>query len=397
MKRLSLNGRTLTLLGALVPLLALFIYVALRSGPLAPVPVTVTMVESRAIAPAIFGVGALEARYTYKIGPTVAGRVKRVDVQVGDRVRAGQLLGEMDPVDFDDRIAAQMAAFKRAEATVLVAESQAQESSVRKTYAEAQAQRYEQLWQEHWVSAEAVEGKRQELQVAVAGFALAHANLDATRQELSRTRFDREGLLQQRANLRLTAPADGLVARREADPGSTVVAGQAVVEVIDPASLWINARFDQLRAGGLRAGLPAHIVLRSQGGGGFAGRVSLVEPMADAVTEEILAKVAFDSLPKPLPPIGELAEVTVALPAMAASPVVPNASVKRVDGSLGVWLIEEDTLRFAPVKVGATDLDGRVQILDGLKVGERVVVYSQRSIDAHSRVKVVERLPGVSP
>jgi multidrug efflux pump subunit AcrA (membrane-fusion protein) len=119
--------------------------------------------------------------------------------------------------------------------------------------------------------------------------------------------------------------------------------------------------------------------------------------MADAVTEETLAKVVFDSLPEPAPPIGELAEVTVALPAMAASPVVPNASVKRVDGSLGVWLIEDDTLRFAPVKVGATDLDGRVQILDGLKVGERVVVYSQSSIDTHSRVKAVERLPGVSP
>jgi RND family efflux transporter MFP subunit len=392
-----MNRRTLALLAALAPLLALFIYVALRSGPLAPVSVTVTTVESRAIAPAIFGVGTVEARFTYKIGPTVAGRVKRVDVQVGDRVRAGQLLGEMDPVDFDDRIAAQMAAFKRAEATVLVAESQAQESSARRAYAEAQAQRYEQLWQEHWASKEAVEGKRQELQVAVAGFALARANLDAVRQDLSRTRSDREGLLQQRANLRLIAPADGLVARREADPGSTVVAGQAVVEVIDPASLWVNARFDQMRAGGLRAGLPVHIVLRSQGESGIAGRVSLVEPMADAVTEEILAKVAFDSLPKPAPPIGELAEVTVAIAVMAASPVVPNASVKRVDGSLGVWMIEGETLRFAPVKVGATDLDGRVQVLDGLKAGERVVVYSQRSIDTHSRVKVVERLPGVSP
>ncbi len=396
MKRMSPYGRTLGLVGALVPLVALFVYVVLRSGPLAPVPVTVAMVESRAIAPAIFGIGAIEARYTYKIGPTVAGRVKRVDVNVGDRVRAGQLLGEMDPVDFDDRIAAQAAALKRAEATVLAAEAQAQEASARKTYAEAQAQRYEQLWQEHWVSKEAVEAKRQERQVAVAGFAAVHSNLDAARQEFSRIRSDRDGLLQQRANLRLIAPADGLVTVREIDPGATVVAGQPVVEVIDPASLWINARFDQLRASGLRAGLPVHIALRSQGGHGLAGRVSRVEPMADVVTEETLAKVVFDSLPEPLPPVGELAEVTVSLPAMVATPVVPNAAVKRVDGRLGVWLIENDTLRFAPVNVGATDLDGQVQILGGIKVGERVVVYSQRAIDPHSRVKVVERLPVVS-
>ena len=76
--------------------------------------------------------------------------------------------------------------------------------------------------------------------------------------------------------------------------------------------------------------------------------------------------------------------------------MAPNASVQRVAGRLGVWLIEEDKLRFAPVKVGATDLGGWVQILDGLKEGERVVVYSQRALGVRSRVKIVEHLAGVS-
>jgi len=386
----------LALLAVLVPLLALLIYVALRAGPLAPIPVTVTTVESRSIAPALFGIGTVEARYTYRIGPTVAGRIKRVEVHVGDRVQAGQLLGEMDPVDLDDRIAAQEAALKRAESVVLAAEAQVRESLARKTYAEKQSSRYEQLLQTRSVSEEMVEGKRQERQLTEAGFAAARANLDAARQELARIRSDREGLIQQRANLRLIAPVRGLVATRNADPGTTVVAGQSVVEVIDPASLWINVRFDQLRVSGLFAGLPVHIVLRSQDGHRFAGRVLRVEPMADVVTEETLAKVTFDALPKRLPPVGELAEVTVVLSALPAAPVVPNASVQRVDGRLGVWLIEDDKLRFAPVKVGATDLDGRVQILDGLKVGERVVVYSQRALGPRSRVKVVESLTGAS-
>jgi multidrug efflux pump subunit AcrA (membrane-fusion protein) len=83
----SLNGRTLALVGVLGTLLSLFVYVALRSGPLAPVPVTVALAENLAITPALFGIGTIEARYTYKIGPTVAGRIKRVDVDVGDRGR----------------------------------------------------------------------------------------------------------------------------------------------------------------------------------------------------------------------------------------------------------------------------------------------------------------------
>jgi hypothetical protein len=87
----------------------------------------------------------------------------------------------------------------------------------------------------------------------------------------------------------------------------------------------------------------------------------------------------------------------VTLPPLPAAPVVPNASVQRIGGQLGVWLFEGDSVRFAPVKLGAIDLEGRAQILDGLKSGARVVVYSQRSLGAHTRVKLVERLPGVSP
>lgn len=386
----------LALLAVLVPLLGLLIYVAMRSGPLASIPVTVTTVESRSIAPALSGIGTVEARYTYRIGPTVAGRIKRVDVQVGDSVQAGQLLGEMDPVDFNDRIAAQEAALKRGESAVVAAEAQVRETLARKTYAEKQARRYEQLLKTRSVSEESVEGKRQEIQVAEAGFAAARANLGATRQEMARIRSDLYGLIQQRANLRLIAPVPGLVAARNADPGTTVVAGQSVVEVIDPTSLWINVRFDQLRVSGLSAGLPAHIVLRSQEGR-LTGRVLRVEPMADAVTEETLSKVTFDALPKKLPPVGELAEVTVTMSELPAAPVVPNASVKRVDGRLGVWVIDGEKLRFAPIKVGATDLDGRVQILNGLKEGALVVVYSQRALGPSSRVKIVERLEGVSP
>lgn len=393
---LSTHGRTLALAGVLLPLLALFVYVGLRAGPLAPVPVTVAAVEIQSISPALFGIGTMEARYTYKIGPTVAGRIKSVAVQVGDRVKAGQVLGEMDPIDLDDRIGALEATLMRTQANVLAAEAQIQDATARMRFAETQAQRYEKLVEVHSVSEEAVETKRQERQIAEAGLRAARANLDAARQEMVRSRAERDGLTRQRANLHLIAPVAGLVSVRAADPGTTLVAGQAVVEVIDPASVWINVRFDQLRSAGLREELSASIVPRSLAGQTLPGRVARVEPMADAVTEEILAKVVFETLPNPLPPLGELAEVTVALAALPAQPVVGNASVRQLNGQTGVFVVDDDRLRFAPVTLGAADLDGRVQILDGLKSGERVVVYSQKALTADSRFKVVDRLPGVA-
>lgn len=398
MKRwLSMHGRSMALAAVLLLLLGVFAYVALRSGPLAPVPVTLTTVESRAVAPALFGIGTVEARYTHKIGPTFAGRLWRVEVEPGDRVKAGQLLGEMDPVDLDDRIGAQDAALRRAEAGVAAVQAQVLESNARKAFADTQAARYEKLGATRVVSAESIDGKRQEAQVARAALSAVRANLEASRQELERVRAERDGLVRQRANLRLLSPTDGLVSRREADPGTTVVAGQTVIEVVEPGSIWIHVRFDQQRALGLRAQLSARIVLRSQSGEPLAGRVARVESHADAVTEETLAKVEFMQVPGTPPAIGELAEVTVALAEQRPMPVVPNASVQRVDGRLGVWVVEADNLRFAPITTGATDLDGRVQVLKGLSVGERVVVYSRKALAANSRIKIVDRIVPASP
>jgi len=382
MKRLHFQTRTLAIMAVLLPLLALFVYVALRSGPLAPVTVTVSTVEERAIAPGLFGIGTVESRYTYKIGPTFAGRLNRLDVQVGDRVQSGQLLGEMDPVDLDERIHSQEAAVKRAEAQLRDARS-------RQAYAQTQARRFEQLLAVRSTSEEIVTTKKHELQLAEAG-------LDAAREELARTRSERAALLAQRNNLRLVASADGLVAVRDADPGTTVVAGQAVVELIDPKNLWLNVRFDQLGGQGLAAGLPVQIVLRSRAGQALAGHILRVEPMADEVTEETLAKVVFDQRLEPLPPVGELAEVTVTLPALPKAPVIPNAAIQRSNGQTGVWQVMNGDLRFTPVTLGTADLEGHVQVRVGLAAGDRVVVYSAKALSTHSRIKVVDRIPGVT-
>ncbi len=382
MKNLPIQGRSLALLAVIIPLLVLFIYVGLRSGPLAPVAVTVTAVESRAITPALFGIGTVEARYTYKIGPTFAGRIKRLDVHVGDSVKAGQVLGEMEPVDLDDRVRSQDAAAKRSEAAL-------REAEARQAYAKTQARRYEQLLSARAISEEMTTTKKQELQIADAALA-------AAREEISRTRADREGLVAQRSSLRLIAPVDGVIAARDADPGTTIVAGQAVVEIIDPASLWINVRFDQISASGLAGGLPARITLRSRSGQTLTGFVLRVELKADAVTEETLAKVVFEAIPQALPPVGELAEVTVDLPAHVAGPSIPNAAIRRDGDKMGVWQIVDGDLRFTPIKLGPHDLNGWVQVLDGLKVGDQVVSYSEKALTAKHRINIVDHMPGVA-
>lgn len=382
MKLQPIKKRTLGLLAVIIPLLIVFIYVGLRSGPLAPIAVTFVKVEARQISPSLFGIGTVEARYTYKIGPTFAGRIKSLNAQVNDFVSAGQILGEMEPVDLNDQIRSQEATLQRTQSTL-------KEAEARQAFAQSQARRYEQLLKVHSVSEESVATKRQELNIT-------NAALDAARDELNRVSSDREVLMAQKNNLRLIAPVDGIVVERLADPGTTIVAGQSVIEVIDPESLWVNVRFDQISASGLSAKLPAQIVLRSREGKALAGTVLRTEPKADNITEEMLAKISFNMMPKPLPPLGELAEITVTLPALAASPAIPNAAIKHEGNKIGVWKMVDDKLQFTAVKLGSSDLDGYVQVLEGLSNGDQIVRYSEKALTSHSRIHVVEQIYGAS-
>ena len=391
MKLKVLSSKAL-MLGLLVLLLLIvFVFIIRRAGPMAPVRVTVVQAETSTITPALYGIGTVEARRSYLIGPTAASRVLRVLVDVGDAVKAGQLLAEMDPVDLDSRLAALNASVARAHSAVAAADAQTADAQARKALAQTSARRYTELAQQNFVSSGAVEAKAQEQASAEAASRSAQANLLATRQDLLRLKAEHAALAQQRQNLRLVAAQDGVVMSRDAEPGSTVVAGQSVIKLVDPGSLWVKARFDQARSAGLAPGLAADIVLRSNAGVILRGKLARVELQGDSVTQERTAQIAFDALPVGIS-LGELAEVTLSLPGTAPSLVLPNAAIKRYDGQTGVWLLNEGRLSFAPLRLGQSSLDGQVQVLEGLKAGEQVVVYSEKEIDTNSRIEVVKSL-----
>ncbi len=384
----------LGLLGAL--LIAALGYVVMRSGPLAPTRVTVTQATVGSLSPSLFGIGTIEARRAYLIGPTTAGRVSKVLVDVGDTVQAGQLLAEMDPVDLDERASALDASIARAASVVAAAQAQRRDAQARSELAGITARRYVELGAQNFMSAGAVEAKQQEQASANAAVSAADANVAAARQDAQRFAAERAGLRQQRDNVRLLAPAAGVVITRDAEAGSTVVAGQAVLRLIEPASLWIRVRLDQGRSAGLAAGLPASIELRSKPGTRLTGKVARVEATSDSITEERVALVSLDSLPTGLT-TGELAEVTLALPATAPAVLLPNPAVQRQADQVGVWRIEGGKPSFTPVRVGLASLDGQVQVLDGIKAGDEVVVYSEKALTAGSRIKVVDQLAGSQP
>lgn len=381
-------------LGALaVGALVLVGYVLTQAGPLAPVRVTTTTVVQGAVQPAIFGIGTVEARTSWNLGPTSTGRVLSVAVDVGDSVQAGQVLAEMDPVDQDARLAALDAVAQRARSAQQAAQAQLLEAQARRSLAAQNLQRNQSLAAQQFISPSALESRQTELQQADAAVAAARANVDASARELERAQAERQGGQSQRGTLRLRAPSAGVVVARHAEPGSTLNAGQALLQIMDPASLWVRMRVDQGRAQGLALGLPARVTLRSRPGTMLAGRVARLETLADSVTEERVAQVALEpGQAAALATVGELAEVTLDLPTTAPAPVLPNAAVQMRQGVSGVWRLQDGAPHFAPVTLGTASLDGQVQVLQGLAVGDTVVVYSQAPLREGQRVRVQDRL-----
>jgi HlyD family secretion protein len=389
-------GRNATLVAVGIGVALVLGWLVTTQGPLAAARVTVASVEQGPLIASTFGIGTVEARRSYALGPTVTSRVLRVLVDHGDAVKAGQLVAELDPIDLADRVISAERAAERAASTIRAAEAQLAEAQSRAQLATSGARRYAELRAQGFVSQEAADAKTHEANAARAGVDAAGAQVAAARRDHERAQADVAGVGKLRTQARLASPVDGVVSARLVEPGTTVVAGQAVVQVIDPSTLWVRARIDQAQSGGVRAGQPAEIVLRSDPKRAYRGRVQRVDWVSDAVTEERIVNVDFDARPEGIP-VGELVEVTIRVAELATVRSIPAAAVKRVDRQDGVWQVNAGRATFKPVKVGLTTLDGRSQILDGLADGDQVVVHSEQALLPDARVKVVPAIVRPGP
>ena len=372
--------------GVVVFVLLLAGWLLYTKGPLGPPKVTVAAVQKQSFQAGVFGIGTVDARLTYAIGPTQAGRVLKVFADQGDRVSAGKVLGEMDPVDLEQKVASAAASVAKSQSALLVAEAQVRDATSRRDLTRASASRYNSLFAAHAISQELVDVKNNEANAAQASYESALAVLESSRGEITRATAEYAALVNQRNNLQLISPVNGLVVSRDAEPGATVVAGQSVFRLIDPATLWVRTRIDQARFQGISVGQPAGIVLRSNPDQRLSGTVARLEVQADNVTEERFVNVVFNEAPGVLP-LGELAEVTIDFPALPDALVVPAAAVKKQGKQNGVWIVEGGRLHFQPVEIGAQSLDGKIRILKGLNPSNSVVVYSQQLLSEGLKVR----------
>ncbi len=328
-----------------------FAWQKLANPPPAPAPVaaapapaltvSVTPATSRSISAMVAGDGSIVAWQELVISTEIGGlRIIRAPVEEGDLVRAGQLLAALD----DSVLAAQLA---QADAAI-------NESSAFIEFARAEQARAEELLRSNT-------GSRQ----------VAEQRQSATRQAEARlvsARARRDEVVARQAQTQILAPTDGIISRVSVRIGAVTAVGQEMFRIIRDGRLELEARVPELELAALRAGQP--VVVR-HGGRNIAAELRIVAPVVAADTRLGIARVALPPDSGLRPGMFARAEITGARREVV---LVPASSVVFREGAPQAFVLAEGQSRVAMRRlVAGARQDGMVEILEGLRAGERVV------------------------
>jgi HlyD family secretion protein len=337
-------------------------------------PVTVQVSHSASdVAVQVFGLGTVEARVTSKVGFKISGILVDLRADVGDRVAKGTVLARLDDREQRAQVARSKAVVEQAEANLQKANASVQKAQANYENAKRISERRQALVESKSASVETAETAQAVRDAALGDLKLAKSDVAVANAAISDAKAQER---QQEVTLdfhTLTAPYDAMVTARLKELGAALAASEPVFTLIDPKTIWVLAFIDESKAGEIRVGEPAEIVLRSHPSQRLKGHVARIEPESDRVNEERRVEVAFDQIP-PYANLGEQAEVYITTVHLPKALLVPEAAIVGLGKNSGtVWTVEDGRLQQRKVTLGHRLLDGRYEITSGVPGGAAVV------------------------
>lgn len=287
---------------------------------------------------AVYATGLVEPTLEIRIAPRVAARIAELRVDEGDEVKKGELLARLEDADLRASV---------------------RELEARVEYARAQHERNIELRRSALVSQDTVDRSQTELEAA-------RATLKRAREQVS--------------FMRLEAPADGRIIRRDGEVGEFIPANETIFYMSGPAPLRIEADVDEEDVPRVKPGL--RVVIRSDAFPDrlFEGTVDQVTPRGDPVSRSYRVRIGLVDNP-PLQ-IGMTAETNIILAERQNAVLVPSSSV--VDGS--VWIVNDAHAQHTKVHVGVVGPE-KTEILEGLKDTDWIIVRPPEDLQDGKRVK----------
>ena len=340
------------------------------------------------VAAQVFGLGTVEARITSKVGFKISGILVDLRADVGDRVVKGAVLARLDDREQKAQVARSKAAVEQAEANLQKANASVQKAQANYENAKRISERRQALVQSKSASVETAETAQAAQDAALGDLNLAKSDVSVAKAAISDAKAQEQ---QQEVTLdfhTLTAPYDAMVTARPKELGAALTAGEPVFTLIDPKTIWVLAFIDESKAGEIKVGEPAEIVLRSLSGKRFQGKVARIEPESDRVNEERRVEVAFDPIPANAN-LGEQAEVYITTVRLPQALLVPEAAIIGLGKNHGtVWTVEDGRLQQREVTLGRRLLDGRYEITGGVPAKALVVTQLRSGLREGRAAKI---------
>jgi RND family efflux transporter MFP subunit len=302
----------------------------------------------------------VQARVESGLGFRVAGKITRRQVDLGQHVRAGQVLAQLDPQDY--RLAAEAARAQQAAALT------------NRDLAAADLRRYRQLLEQKFISGADLEKRETTYKAAQAQLEQAQAQLSSQGNQAAYTT--------------LVADVPGIVTAIQAEPGQVVAAGTPVLRIAQDGARDVVFAVPEDRAASIKPG--SAVAVRGWAGGAtLDGKVREVAASADAVTRTYAVKVAID--PATAPPLGATVYASPQALSHAGAPVLklPTSALRQEGQGTAVWVLDKDsmTVRSQPVEVATADGNDAV-IAGGIAPGMLVVVAGVHVLSPGQKVSI---------
>jgi len=338
----------------------------------------------------IFGLGTVEARILSKIGFEVGAALVELNADHGDRVGKGQVLARLHSAEQEARVAKAKAGIVNVEAAIKKSEAGVGKARAVLAQKKQTNKRKQALVARQTVSVESAEEAQMEQDVAAADLAVAISDVDVAKAALedARSQFEVENVLLDHHVLR--APYDAIIVQRHKELGSVLSPGEALFTLVAPETVWALAYVDETRAGDLRVDQPAEVRLRSFPRQMFGGHVTRIGIESDRVSEERRVYIVCDRCPESFH-LGEQVEVFITTGVLDRALLVPETAIEHFSGTNGtVWTVEDGELRRREVALGHRTLDSRLEIIDGLPDGARVVSVLRPGLREGRAAKVLK-------
>jgi RND family efflux transporter MFP subunit len=334
----------------------------------------VAVVRSSGANVAVSLPGTTEAFEQANIYSRTSGYVAKRYVDIGDRVKAGELLAEITAPELDHQIS-------QAQATLIQNQAALRQVQANRELAEVTWGRDNKLLTQGWITKQQGDQERLALSAQLAAEAVAQANIQAQEAQLM-------VLSQRKAYQRVIAPFDGIVTTRNIDNGSLVQAdatgGTAMFTMMHSDVIRIQLYVPQDQAFGLKPGVEGIVRVPELPGVDFRGTVTRVASALQPGTRTLLTEIDVPNPDGTLTP-GTYCDVQLQIPRKTQSLIVPAEAIIFNRNGLSVAVVENGVVHVRKI-VEVRDLGTRVEVSDGVQDGDQVVLNPPIDISENQTV-----------